>query len=168
MSSYRILAIVFVLLLSHGAIAYWQHTAGKTSERAKWQGKQIAELAQANQTIVDLNNRYRELEHRLDDEINVLTTKYLKEKQNAQRKTDALVADARAGYLVLWDAHAMQAGVCGSGETTTPTPGSDGREGSRLLSKDATVFLLTEAGRCDEIAHQLKAAQGVILADRKR
>ena len=167
MSSYRILAIVFVLLLSHGAIAYWQHTAGKTSERAKWQGKQIAELAQANQTIVDLNNRYRELEHRLDDEINVLTTKYLKEKQNAQRKTDALVADARAGYLVLWDAHAMQAGVCGSGETTTPTSGSDGREGTQL-SGETSQFLISEAGRADQIVLQLTACQGIVLADRMR
>jgi len=168
MNPYRILSIIFILLLSHGATAYWQHTTGKTSERVKWQGKQIEELAQANQMIADLNNRFRAQEQKWNNELNVLTTQYLKEKQNAQHKTDALVADARAGYLVLWDAHAMQAGVCGSGETTTPTPGSDGREGSRLLSKDATVFLLTEAGRCDEIAHQLKAAQSVILADRKR
>ena len=167
MNPYRILSIIFILLLSHGATAYWQHTTGKTSERVKWQGKQIEELAQANQMIADLNNRFRAQEQKWNNELNVLTTQYLKEKQNAQRKTDALIADARAGFLVLWDAHAMQAGVCGSGETTTTPTGSDDREGSQL-SGEFTGFLISEAGRADQIVHQLTACQGVILADRKR
>ncbi len=103
-------------------------------------------------------------------------TAYKKGKDDATRKTEALVAAARAGSLVLTDPGARaEPARCpppGPGPVVDAPGGNDAAAGGQLpsptpgiLSPGATVFLAQLTGEADDTARALTLAQARILSD---
>lgn len=163
-----LLGIVLAWAASLGAVGYWQHEAGVTSERDTWQGKQIAELKAANAEIARLNDKARETEHQHALEINAIGVKDAKDRAalEAQHRDD--LARVRAGTLRL-----RIAGACpkrpdpGPAAEARPAPAGGDDSTAGELPAAASNDLLDLTADADRNTIQLTACQAVIEADRK-
>lgn len=167
MNPYAIIAVLVIWIGSLAGVGYWQNAAGHTSERTVWQGKENTELTDAANRILELSNKARTEVQKHADDLARISTQYQKEKTDAKRKTDALVAGLRAGTVILFDPGTSTVQTCGGaiGQTPSTTSGHDGGAPSKL-SGAASEFLLQLTGESDEIVRQLSACQAVVLSDR--
>lgn len=141
------------------------YDAGKTAERAAWQGRESVELVAANRAIVDLEQQVKATHLAQSDRLASVADQYEKEKQREFQKRDRYIADLRADNLRLRDPGRKNTSV-GTTDGTTPTTGQcDGQAGSQF-SIEASEFLLRLTGEADEVAIQLTACQAVVLSDR--
>jgi len=142
------------------------HERGISEEKARWQARESAELAQANNTISFLNAAYRDREYKFSLELNLISVNYQKEKQRAQADRDRDIAAVRDGFR-LRDPGARAAAPCESGSGSAAAPpgaaagGSDATRGGEL-SGEATGFLLGEAARADEVVDKLHRMQDLV------
>ena len=168
MNPWTILGVIAAWLISLSAVGYWQNQAGHVAERGKWEQREVVELTAINNKIEQLNREARDKELLYAANMSMIATGYEKEMKNAKRKTDERVADILSGSLVLRDPAASKQ-ACGSETGSTPAPPGerDGETGGGFLSEAAAVFLISEAGRCDQIVEQLTAAQNIITGDRE-
>jgi hypothetical protein len=140
---------------------------GIAEEKARWQGRESKELADANLKISSLNDAYREREAAFALEINGLAAKHEEGKRNAKAIHDRDVAAVRAGFR-LRD-NARSAAPCeGSGGGAAPTAvaatGKPDGAGGGELSEEATGFLLSEANRADAVVETLGKLQDLALS----
>ncbi|MBF3800036.1 lysis protein [Burkholderia pseudomallei] len=94
-----------------------------------------------------------------------ISTDYERKLNDAKSQADRDIAAARAGALRLRD----RAATCGnqpSESATGPGAGVSADTGGAELSLPATEFLLSEAGRADEIVLRLNACEAVVRSDR--
>jgi hypothetical protein len=131
-----------------------------------WQGKANKELADVNTKYAELQTKYREKERQFAVDQAAIAEKYRKEREDNDRKKNAVIAGLRSRAIVLRDPGSAQS--CGSspGEATAPAPGSDGKAGTEL-SPELAQFLVGEADRADGIVKQLAACQEIVESDRK-
>ena len=165
---YILLALVLAWIGSLAGVGYWQNEAGHTAERVVWQARDNAELAKANQTIHDTEEKYR-----AEERSHVMALEAIGEAQNQkdqdnEKKTASLIAAAHAGAYRLSDPgtpanepvdYHLSKVASGPGLGN----GSQGRE----LSKELAAFLTSEAGRADGLVEQLSSCQQIIQDDRK-
>jgi len=165
MNPWAILGVLGAWLLSLAAMGYWQHDAGRTAERVKWQGAQTRELVAANIEIQRLNDAAREKERLHAASINNIAGAYERKLRDEKHKTDDLVNGVLDGSLVLRDPGGVQAGCGAAGETGAGPGGHIDTAGTRL-SAAAARFLLDLAGDCNAVALRLSACQAVVVSDR--
>ena len=168
MNPWIIVGFLSFLIASNGFTAYFANDYGQSREKAKWETRENEQLVKANKSILDISTRLRAAEFKHATLLSEVSTKYQKELKDAQTKHQKDIASIRAGTLRLYDSSACQ----GSGGATTAKAGSTsggcpGGKRGQFLSKSASVFLVSEANRADEIVLQLKACQQVIRADRE-
>jgi len=176
-SAYVYLAAAIAILALLSGMAYMaksyiekygkgEHDRGIAEEKARWQARESAELAQANNTIAFLNNAYRDREQKFAIELNAQSTKYQEEKKRAKAQRDRDVAAVRDGFR-LSDPGARPAPACESGGGSAPATavaaagGPDAARGGEL-SGEATGFLLGEAARADEVVDKLHRVQDLV------
>jgi len=167
MNPQAIVGVVLLWIASLVAVGAWQNETGQTQVRAERTAADNQVLKAANVKITELNDEARRKE-RIYAQNQADITKILeRERQNAKRKTAALIASYRAGAFSLRDPGTRSAHPAGSqgGATTTSTSGRDDGGGGEL-SEEAGEFLLNLSGEADEVARQLTACQAVILSDR--
>ena len=140
--------------------------AGTIAERAKWQARESKELADANRTIVFLNDVYRKREAVFALEINGLSVKHEEDRRNAQVQHDRDVAAVRDGFRLRDQAAGTAACQDGGGSSTTEIRTAAGKPDAARggeLSEAATGFLLSEANRADAQTVKLGQVQDLVL-----
>jgi len=121
-----------------------------------------ASLKEAADKRVEAVNQAREREHELGKVHETIATTLEKDKQNALRKKDAVIADLRAGSLRL----RLPSDVPGTSAPPATACRCDAAPRTEL-PREVAEFLLSEAYRADLVAEQLSACQAIIRADRK-
>jgi prophage endopeptidase len=164
---YLIIVLLLAWLGSLVGVGYWQHHAGITETTLAYSQRDNNNLSVANSKIKSLEEAYRLAEQVHAANINLISTQYQKELDNANIKTADLVRGARAGTFRLRDPGAKDNDSCGNraAQTTASTGERDG-ETRGELSKPFAEFLIAESGRADEIVNQLTACQQVVIEDR--
>jgi prophage endopeptidase len=166
MNPYVVLALLVAWLGSVGATAWWQNDAGHTAERALWQAREAAELAQANTRIVELEELARVREWLVARKLETISAQYEKEKADAQSKKLRDIAAAHAGTLSLRIASPCQDPA--RGEAAPAGAGAAGRDGPPTdeLPRALAAGLFALADEADEVVLQLTACQAIVRADR--
>jgi hypothetical protein len=157
-----LLGLVVAWGFSLVAVGAWQNDDGATKEKAKWQGKENAELAAANKKIESLNVAARKREADTEENISGIAQLFEREKENAEATRRRDVDAARSGAIRLSVPGGCR--VAGSGAaSTTPaaTPRSDDAAAGEL-SREVTASLLALADDADANTRQLTACQAVI------
>ncbi len=144
------------------------HQRGIAEERARWQSRESAELAQANGAIAFLNDAYRKREAAFALELNKHSQAYQEGRRRAQAQHDRDLAAVRDGFR-LRDPAAAPATACqgggGSGPAAPGTAaGGPDAAGRGDLSREATEFLLGEANRADAVVDKLHRLQGLVTS----
>ena len=121
-----------------------------------------ASLKEAADKRVEAVNQAREREHELGKVHETIATTLEKDKQNALRKKDAVIADLRAGTLRL----RLPSDLPGTSAPAASPSKCDGASGSEL-PRITSEFLLAQAARADEIVLQLQSCQAILRADRQ-
>lgn len=167
MNPWAIIGVLILWAASLAGVGYWQNEAGQTQVRADWLKKDNKELTTANNKIKQMEEDARRTEHRWAQNQADISTLLQKEKENAKRKTDQLIADYRAGTFSLRDpgTRSKNTGTGAGGPTAPSASGCDGATPGEL-SGTAAEFLLGLTGEADAVAHQLAACQAVIVSDR--
>lgn len=151
-------ALLLVVLLCAGSA--WMassHTDGKW--QAKWLERDLAD----KQAELNARKDATEKSNRLAAAQEQAAQAYEKGKQDAQNEANATIAAYRAGTIRLRSQF-----TCFNrsvSNATTSTGVSDAARDCGLSERDVE-FLVRFAERADKVAHQLKAAQDIIRADR--
>lgn len=150
-----------LLLVAVGVLmVLWAgYSIADRSWQAKWQERDLAdkqaELA-ARKDATEKSNRLAAAQEQA-------AQAYEKGKQDAQQEADATIAAYRAGTIRLRSQF-----TCFNrsvSNATTSTGVSDAARDCGLSERDVE-FLIRFAEQADKVAHQLKAAQDIIMADR--
>lgn len=156
---WREIAIVLVALV----VAASLFMAGYNKADGQWQTKwQARDLADAQEEIA-ARKEATEKSNRLAAAQEQAAQAYEQGKQDAQKEADFTIAAYRAGTIRL-----RQRFACfnrSMSNATTSASVSDAASVCGLSSTDVE-FLIRYAERADQVAHQLKAAQDIIRADR--
>lgn len=166
-----------ILVASHWA-AYRHGISMENADRRT----EVAELVrEQNQRLGQLQDEHSkaltaELQRRLDEQdqhardMAALDVKFTKEMTDAKRQAEADVAAVRAGAVRVRERFtcpsAGAAGASGAGTAAGRTASvGDAAQAAGLQAADAE-FLLSEAGRADEVTLQLQACQEIVRRDR--
>lgn len=168
MNPYAILAACLAWAGTLAAVGGWQHHAGRTTERAEWQDREIGELRTANQKILDITTAARRAEHENAAALAAVATDYERKLDAAKDRHARDIAAVRSGALRLRDPHSAGLPACGSAAAPVGT-GAGGRDGPAPgeLSEAAAGFLLQLTDDADAVAEQLAACQRVVIEDRR-
>lgn len=153
-----IAAIIVVAAVWLGGFAI-----GMKFERDEWQTKwQARDLADAKAEL-DARKDATEKSNRLAAAQEQAAQAYEKGKQDAENEASATIAAYRAGTVRL-----RQQFTCFNRSVSNATTSTGISDAARDcgLSKADVEFLIRFAERADKVAHQLKAAQDIIRADR--
>lgn len=140
--------------------------AGHIAERALWEKRANAELAEANRKLAAALKRNHDLEEDFNRQLAQASGAYEKGIKDAQLQKDRFIAGVRSGSIVLRDPGRPAGGQSdrrAGPDTAAATPAPDGAGGCRL-SPEASEFLWSEAARADQLAVKLTLAQRVIVA----
>ena len=162
-----LLAIAIGWLASLTVVGFWQNDAGHVAERVKWQTRETKELAEANQKLTELQDKYRGQEQWHAEQLAGIGWTREQERIAHEKRRQADVAAARSGDIRLrFDLPTGQA-ICGSPtpEAAAPTGERDGPARGELPA-EVTADLLSLANDADDVARQLGDCQAVILQDR--
>lgn len=166
MNPYAIIAGLVLWLASVVGVGYWQRQDGITVTEAAYAQRDNKELAEINNKLKTTEEAYRKLEHQAAERQAAISATYQEQLKNANKKTADLIIAARAGTFRLRDPSSLQTGGHDLPKTATSSGGRDGQAGSEFLGESATVFLINEASRADNLTRQLDACQAVVMADR--
>jgi hypothetical protein len=164
---YIIIGTVALLVATAWVIDRHGYQRGQAEERAQWQARESAELADANQLIDKLQRDARAKERAHAAALSVISSRYQEELADANRKHKDVIADIRAGRVRLRDPSAGETSCAGGTAAAPPAAGwRDGPPGGEL-SRSAAEFLFGLAAEADAVAHQLAACQAVVRRDRE-
>lgn len=124
-------------------------------------------LVRANGTISKMHAdaRDKERQHALD--LNLISSSFQKELQDARTQQAADRAALRSGTLRMRDPGVSSSACAGPASSAGSAAGRrDGAE-ARQLSDAAAEFLLEFAAEADDVARQLSACQRVLIEDRR-
>lgn len=161
MNARLILAILWAVSLV--AVGWWQRSDGRTVERTAWESRENKQLRLANDRIITLNAKYRNLERQSAVDMARVSADYQKELQHVQAQRDRARADLRAGKLRLRDPGARPTAACGDpapDASTSPERRDGAAQGE--LSGEASRFLLDLTSEADAVVVQLTAAQAAL------
>lgn len=164
--------------------AWWWHTSevqaawedgmreGHSSERAVWLVRENKELTEANELITELNNKYRALEKRHVDGIEVLVSAMNKSLKELQDERDKALTDARAGmdFRLRWAASCAPTRKDPGGSSAAEAsadPGTAVGTAACELPRQATEDLIRLASEADRVVVERNALLEVAKKDRE-
>lgn len=159
MNYIKVIPYIIALALIAGVLRFTYVAGYNTSER-KWNDKYTADLGKANDALVKANRDLLDAQQKQADIERDLLIKQKEQADNAQNTIDQL----NAGTIRLRESLARKS--CPSVPGTTSSTGSSDAASTGGLSTEDVRFLISEAGRADQLAEQLTAAQKVIEHDR--
>ena len=147
---------------------------GRDIERSVWAEQQNSDLREANRALDAAHKAARDQEQEAARKVAAVSSTYQRDLANANRTKDLAMAALRSGALVLRDPVASSPPVSGgTAEAPACACGRDGPPGgvlsasaSRVLSGEASRFLIALASEADVVATQLQACQALVRADR--
>jgi len=138
--------------------------------RADYAKRDAEAQAAADRALQVATERVRLAEQRSAQAVADVSAQYQRERAIDAKRTQKVIADLHTGNLSLRVALATRAEPA-AGNAADPagagTLGRDGSAGSGFLAEPDAAFLVSEAGRADEVVKQLAAAQTIIRADRE-
>lgn len=150
-----------LLLVAVGVlmILWAGYSIADRSWQAKWQERDLADA----KAELDARKDATEKSNRLAAAQEQAAQAYEKGKQDAENEASATIAAYRAGTVRL-----RQQFTCFNRSVSNATTSTGISDAARDcgLSKADVEFLIRFAERADKVAHQLKAAQDIIRADR--
>lgn len=160
-----VVAAVVIAIYSYGR---QQFGLGEGAEKARWLARENVELTTANAKITELQIAARATERDHAVRLAAVSAQYQEDLNHAQARKNRVIADLRAGAQRL-RIPVASAGCAGAGGMPETGPGAGGRDGGATaeLSQPAAEFLIGLASESDEVAHQLKACQALVRADRE-
>lgn len=159
-----ILAAVVALGAALTGSFFYGISVGEAKNQTKWQRREIEINAAAAKKVAAANARVLATERKSAESVAAISQAYQDKLQEKDREKDRAIASARANGLFVTTKRPR----CGNTVPATG-PGTGGRDGETRseLSDEASEFFIAEAVRADKIVEQLKAAQEIIVADRK-
>lgn len=161
MNPYLILGIVLACLAS----AFGGVHVGKKLERTDWQEKEIRQQAEYQATYKRLTDSAREKERQHVEQTAQAQKEYQDALTKQRRLYDAENARLRDGSIVL---RVPVTTTCGS---TSPEAGSDPSRSTGRATAELSGEIAEAIGRfgseVDEVVHQLKLCQSIIVKDRQ-
>lgn len=164
---------------------WWWHTAkvssaaedayarGMKDERLVWQVRLVEEVTAANAKYAELQEKYRALEKKSVDDIEVITNGVNIELKRLRNERDKALADARDGmdFRLRWAATCAPTPRVDSGRSSTATPGADpgsaGRTAVCELPRETTEDLIRLASEADRVVAERNALLEVARKDRE-
>jgi hypothetical protein len=165
----KIVAVVALLSIL-GFITAHIYDAGKTAEHLLCEKKDNDALRAANQAIVDLNTKYRQLEQDKATALSVVSDVYEGKLNDAAKQKDKDVAAARASAPQYQLRYATAPGACADRSPATPfapSPGQRDGQTTAQLPGEVAASLFAIVDDADALVDQLDACQAVVEADRK-
>lgn len=140
---------------------------GRKIEAAEWQKRENAELVKAQAKIVELNARYRALEHDQAARDVAITEQFEKEVKTGSEKRARVVAAVNAGALRL----RVPVAACNEtarGVVPVALAGTGLGDGTARaeLSRPAIDFFVGLASEADAVVAQLASCQAILRNDR--
>lgn len=145
---------------------------GRTEERAQWLHREDHELREANQKLVELQEKYRKLEQKSAADVAAAAARHQKEAHELQTRLDKALADARAGmaFRLRWAASCAPTRKDAGGDPTAE-PGSTaapaGAAAACELPEQARDDLIREAARADRLTIDYNALLEIAKKDRE-
>lgn len=142
------------------------YNRGVTGERARLTALHDAELSKLREghalALADAEGNARAKEHAAQQAIADIDREHTERAAHAKQQADAVIADLRAGTRRLrFQCPAPTAAGAGMPGTTASAGVGDAAAAGGLQPEDAG-FLVREAERADQIAHQLQACQAIV------
>lgn len=156
---WRVIAGMLVAVLVAAMLVLYGYNKADEAWQAKWQKRDLADEKAKNAALIDATEKSKRLATAQEQAAQA----YEKGKQDAQQEAEATIAAYRAGTIRLRSQF-----TCfnrSMSNATTSASVSDAARGCGLSETDVE-FLVRYAERADQVAHQLKAAQDIIRADR--
>jgi len=167
---YLIGAIALILIGTHGLSGYGGWKIRDNSARADAQKLTEAKLLEAqklNDEIVRLQAQIRAAEAEHQAKIVSISTTLQEQLQNVRKEQDKFVAGVRSGAIRLripaTTGGPVPSGTAQAGAAACRCDAAPGAE----LPREVAEFLWGEAGRAEEVVHQLTACQALVLEDRR-
>lgn len=156
---WRVIAGMLVAVLVAAMLVMYGYNKADEAWQAKWTARDLAdaqaELA-ARKDATEKSNRLAAAQEQA-------AQAYEQGKQDAQEEADATIAAYRAGTIRLRSQFTCFNRSMSNATTSASVSDAASRCG---LSETDVEFLIRFAERADKVAHQLKAAQDIIRADR--
>ena len=174
---YVIVGLLLAWALSLLGYGIKEEQRGERMAQAACTVVKAAELAQAAQTIQQLQTEAREAVERHGNAQVAISTAYQEDIQYVQDQKNAALAAVRAAGRVRVQpasSYTLRPGDCPLPEAAPGTPGDNGSPQSDVHREDAspdpgidTAVLIGLASECDSITRQLGRAQELIAEDRQ-
>lgn len=163
-----ILGAVVAVMLAIGGAYFYGVDVGKDGERVKWQERENKELTEANAEIVRLADLNKLIGVAHAKSVNEAATKLNTARVNAEARRVRDVRDALNGTSLglRIPAAACKAFADAATGASTSAAGGDAEAGIRL-PREVEASLYEIAYDANATADALRAAQEIILADRK-
>lgn len=156
---WRVIAGMLVAIVIAAMLVMYGYNKADDAWQLKWTARDLAD----KQAELEARKDATEKSNRLAAAQEQAAQAYEKGKQDAQQEAETTIAAYRAGTIRLRSQF-----TCfnrSMSNATTSASVSDAASGCGLSAADVE-FLVRYAERADQVAHQLKAAQDIIRADR--
>lgn len=155
------------VLAAIAAVLFGAYRHGVTTEGARWEARYNKDMASANEALAKAVADARKVEEAAAKNQAAIESEFLKRISDEKKTNDAVIANLRAGNLRLRDEFGKA--VCSVAERVPEIAASTGKRDAACyggFSSDHAEFLILFAGRAQQVAEQLAAAQQVIIQDR--
>ena len=162
----RALPYLVAIGLVLGAL-FGAYRHGVTTERATWQVRMNAALAEAMSQTADLQRKAREAEQASAQAMQTIDNAYQQGRADAQNDFDRTMAERDSGAIRLHDRFTCTDTSAAGGlpEASTSTSKRDAARTGGLQREDE-AFLVQLAKRADDAVRQLQACQSIVRKDR--
>lgn len=149
------------------AALFWAYRHGVATEGMRWQARYNADIAAANQAKADALEHARAIENKAAADQAAIEYNLLGRLNDAQNTADRTIADLRSGTIRMRDDFASA--ICTAASVSGIATSTAQRDAAcnRGLRTDHAEFLIRFAQRAKATAEQLRAAQQVIVNDRR-
>lgn len=144
------------------------YTRGFIAARAEFLTRENEELAKRNMKIVELESKYRELEHRAAGLVADISNLHVKEIRRVETQRDAALADAKR-FRLQWTTQCTP-GERPAGDRTAETPAAPGGVVGTAqceLPDEVRGSLIDLAAQADRVVAERNALLAIAKADRE-
>ena len=157
-----ILALILAAVLSTGGAGYIGYAKGKTDAELVAKVAMDKHLSEDREAETKAKDKAREDRDKLADAQNAVSAAYEKGKRDAEQTSKRVVADLRAGNLVLRDRWTSCQASSGLSRPATDTSESDAGTADR---DESAGRIVQAAAQCDA---QVRGLQELLLLERKQ
>ena len=157
-----LVAIGLVLGALYGAYSH-----GVSTERATWQARMNAALAEAMSQTADLEREAREAEQASAQAMQTIDNAYQQGRADAENDYNRTMAERDSGAIRLHDRFTCtDTSAAGGVPKTSASTGRSDAASTGGLQREDEAFLIQFAKRADDAVRQLQACQAIVRKDR--